>query len=156
MVFHPSKKQSCWNMVLLFLTFPSVERKEKGHTFIWTYLGIQALQGTYRQRYSFWTCLMKLWSSFGVSSAALFSWEKLFLWHHFTCTEPAKPCYAMPNALIWLLYVSCLTLPIWKLPFRNVFLYIDQINSSVQICRHDSLHLAWWLYPEVPVRISFS
>lgn len=56
----------------------------------------------------------------GVLSAALQSQDNLFLWHHLTCTEPAKP-YAIQKDLIWLLYVSCLTLPIWKFPFRKVF-----------------------------------
>lgn len=55
-----------------------------------------------------------------VLSAAPYSQDNLFLWHHLTCTEPAKP-YAIQKDLIQLLYVSCLTLPIWKFPYRKVF-----------------------------------
>lgn len=57
----------------------------------------------------------------GAISAALSSQGNFFSWHLLTCTEPAKPCYAILKALTWLLYLSCLTLPIWKFPFRNIF-----------------------------------
>lgn len=61
--------------------------------------------------------------------AALYSQANLDLRHRFTCTKPAKPCYVMPKAFIWLLCISFLTLAIWKLPRRNVF-----STFSKQIC----------------------
>lgn len=72
---------------------------------------------------------MELKSSLRVFSTALSSQEYPFLWHRILCTEPAKLCYAMPKALMWLLYISYLTLPIRKLAFRTVF--VCQSNKPV-------------------------